>query len=385
MNTLSPSQAAAMADGVYLVRGRSIAELRRVRQPLGCEPMFGLAGEDRFKGVSGSVVKLETGFGYLAEGEGVFQGELACVTRGTLDAYDWASNINVALQVGPGGHLVHAGFNEVWKSFRPMLDAYLRNRNPTHIHCVGHSLGGALAFLNADYFTMRNVAPVSVYTFGSPRAGTTWFAQDLTDKIGADRVFRTGHVADPVPMIPLFPFYHVPIASKEYVVNRQAGGAFISASAHSMKSSYIPGVTGRDWGSLLRTESNVTDSEIQSWLTMSSQGGGVLAYSAEALRMIGRLLQWMLRKAGAIVLGSVSLGITVGATLLDQLAGMIAAGARLSKELAGAGMAMARAIFRFLGYAAASTYDLTMQFLRWLLQLLFSSLAGMASRAVALL
>ena len=84
MSTLSPAQAAGMADGVYLLRGRTIAELRRIAQPLGCEPMFTVAGEERFKAVSGAVLKLETGFGYLAEGAGAFRGEIACITRGTF-------------------------------------------------------------------------------------------------------------------------------------------------------------------------------------------------------------------------------------------------------------------------------------------------------------
>jgi hypothetical protein len=286
------------------------------------------------------------------------------------------------MQFGPSGRLVHAGFNETWRSFSPQVRAFLRNRNPSQIHCIGHSLGGALAFLNADYFMAQKIAPVKVYTFGAPRVGLTWFAKNLTQLLGADGVYRVSHAADPVPMIPLWPFCHVPVGASSHQLAREQG-AFIRFSAHSMANSYIPGVHGKTWGALRRDETEVSDAEVNSWLQLTREGRGVLAYSAEGLRMIGRLLRWILKKAGALMAGTAGLALTLGATLLDQLAWMIGQAIALSKELAIAGAALARGVFAFLGYAGATIGELTARFLRWLLNLLLGRLGGMAAQALA--
>src|SRR5699024_9322989 len=112
-----------------------------------------------------------SGFGYIAAGKGAHAGEVLVATRGTATRYDWLSNLNVAMQAGPGGTLVHAGFNEVWKSFAADVSAFLRGRNPSVVHCVGHSLGGALATLTADACSSAGIGELRLYTFGSPRVG----------------------------------------------------------------------------------------------------------------------------------------------------------------------------------------------------------------------
>ena len=384
MHTLSPSQAASMAEGVYRLRNKSLAELHRVRQPLGCEGLFRVEDDARLQGRSGAVVKELSGFGYIAVGEGAFQGQIACVTRGTQTNYDWASNGNIGLQTGPDGQYVHAGFNEIWKSYREALDTFLKGRNPSHVHCIGHSLGGALASLSADYFSGRGVAAVSLYTFGAPRAGTLGFANRLTQKVGADCIFRLSHDADPVPMIALYPFHHVPTTTTGYALGRASGSSIISVGAHSMLTSYMPGTSGKEWNALLHVESALTDREVQSWLEETANGSGVMAYSAEALRMIGRLLQWMLRKAGALTANAISLGVTAGCTLLDRLAWVLERGCTFAKDLSRAGVALATAIYRFLGYAAGAVPELTMRFLRWLLGLLLQRIGGIAQRALSL-
>ncbi|MCB1777549.1 MAG: lipase family protein, partial [Candidatus Competibacteraceae bacterium] len=213
MSTLTPQQAAAIATGVYRLMNRSISELQARGGELGCEDRFAIDDSSRFTGQSGGLIawKEITGFGYIAAGQGSYQGEMLLATRGTQSKPDWLSNLNIGLQLGPGGYPVHAGFNEVWKSFAPEVRAFLRNRNPTLIHCVGHSLGGALASLGADYLSAAQAGAVKLYTFGAPRAGVGLFAESLSSRIGVDHMFRVYHTADPVPMIPVFPFQHAPV------------------------------------------------------------------------------------------------------------------------------------------------------------------------------
>ncbi len=388
MPLLTPTQAAAIARGVYRLREDSVSTVTQERgQLLGCEGMFAANDSGRFEARSGGLLwKQLSGFGYAAVGEGVYSGDLLIATRGTQTEYDWASNLNIAMQQGPGGLPVHAGFNEIWKGFAPELRAMLKGRNPTRIHCVGHSLGGALASINADLLSAGKVAEVVLYTFGCPRTGDGLFARSLTQRLGRQHIFRVYHPADPVPMIPLFPFWHLPFGGDGLRIGNDAG-ALVSVDAHLMPPSYIPGVRDRSWADLGHGGASPNEGrQVQSWLERAAEGqGGFVMGSARLLSMIGRALAWLLAKAGMLVLGGVGVALAVGATVLDQLAWMLGQAAQLSKEVGLQVRSLIGAIFSFLGRKAVQGVDVTVAFLRWLLELLFSSLRTMAERALALI
>ena len=181
-HALSPSQAAAIADGVYALKERTVAEHRERNAPMSSEdPLLddasGFSGltSRRFEARSGSVFWHElSGFGYIAEGAGPRAGELLIATRGTATAADALTDANFGFVIGPAGKLVHSGFMTCWKSYSRVLETALRGKSPRRIHCVGHSLGGALAMFNAEHLAQRRVAEVLVYTFGAPRVGD-WF------------------------------------------------------------------------------------------------------------------------------------------------------------------------------------------------------------------
>ena len=83
--------------------------------------------------------------------------------------------------------------------------------------------------------------------------------------------------------------------------------------------------------------------------------------------------------------GAIGVTLTVSATLLDQLAWLLAKGAAASKEVAGLVSGLMKAIFRFLVRVTQAVTDLTVGFLRWVLDLLFTSVRVVAERAVTLL
>jgi len=159
MNTLSPRDAAEAAWDVYQLRVQNLDAVQATGSLLGPQGAFAIGS--KVTATSGALFRSASGYGYIAEGTGRFKGEMLCVTRGTQTLADWGSNLNTGLQSGPTGRFVHAGFNTIRKSYESQIDAYLRGRNPSHIHCVGHSLGGALAMLNADYFLAKKIAPVT--------------------------------------------------------------------------------------------------------------------------------------------------------------------------------------------------------------------------------
>ncbi|KAH9936333.1 alpha/beta-hydrolase [Fomitopsis serialis] len=89
---------------------------------------------------------------------------------------------------------VHSGFaNE---------QAQTASIGATTVICVGHSLGGALAELDAVYFKLNLPSNIAVVgrTFGTPRVGNSDWA-DLVNSLVPDFT-RMNNVDDPVPIVP---------------------------------------------------------------------------------------------------------------------------------------------------------------------------------------
>jgi len=385
MPILTPVQAGEIARGVYDLRTQSVGDA--LKTGIGTDGLFAVDDGSAFKGTSGALMfrKLST-FGYIARGVGPFNTEVLIATRGTATLADWVTDANIAIQVGPGGLPVHAGFHETWKSFAADLQAFFRDHNPSRVHCVGHSLGGALAALSADFVSARGIAAVELYTFGSPRVGDGLFARSLTRRISAESIHRVSHPSDPVPMIPLFPFWHLPFGGAGLAIARGNQG-LVSAGAHSMASSYLAAVREHSWASLAAGQAKADDAlRTQTWLERAAEGhGGFVMGSATLLSLIGKALAWLLARAGQLVMGGLGTALTAGATVLDQIAWLLTRAAQLSKELAGHIKTLIGAIFRFLGRKLGEAVDVTVAFMRWLLETLFSTLRAIGQRALSML
>jgi len=382
MDILSPSQAAAIAVGGYSLRDEPSAARSKLIDPLNIEGLFG--DSKRFTGTYGALMfKPLTGFGFVAAGVGPFAGDLLIATRGTDTIPDWLTDGNIGVQFGPGGRMVHAGFNETWKSFAPALREFLRGRNPTRIHCVGHSLGGALAFLNADFITANRIADVRLYTFGAPRAGSDAFARQLTDRVKKENIYRVSNPVDPVPMIPIFPFFHLPYNEEGLQIGRTSNMP-VSFAGHKMAVSYAPGVAGKAWSDLRVAAPG--EREVKGWLENAAAGyGGAIMGGAKLLDMIGRALAYLVKLAGKLAVGTVGLGFAAGMTVIDQVAWLLTKAAQISAEMSTGLLMLVGMIFKFLGRTLVQGMQITTAFLRWVLDLLFSSLRSAAHRALSFL
>jgi triacylglycerol lipase len=123
--------------------------------------------------------------------------------------------------------------------------------------------------------------------------------------------------------------------------------------------------------------------QVKAWLERAAEGkGGMVMGSAKLLSMIGRALRWLLATAGTLIANETSASITAGLTVLDQLAWLLTRAAHLSKELGVALRALIGAIFSFLGRQIVQAHQITVAFVRWVLDLLFSTLRATAFRAV---
>ena len=217
MNTLTPTQAVQVALLAYKAKSiKSTTLLNNSLHPsLRGSFNFGVSPE-AVQGISGGFFShlfgLSTGFGLLGHGQGLYQGDSVITIRGTASLRDGLTDAHFGLSGGSNGSMVHAGFNKTFYSMKPALQEFvaanIRDKITGCVHIVGHSLGGALATLSADWIKAEYSLPVKLYTFGSPRVGLDNFSRAATSRI--DKIYRCTHGADPVTKVPLWPFSHAP-------------------------------------------------------------------------------------------------------------------------------------------------------------------------------
>ncbi|HPT57178.1 MAG TPA: lipase family protein [Casimicrobium sp.] len=379
MPQLTPSQAAKLADSAYLLENEELEFVAPA--DLNLPPNF--AVDSKFSGRTGLGVGSLTGFGFVAGGNcDATRNEMIVAIRGTDPTLvgDIFTDALIGFGVpGPTGSTVHTGFSRTWRSLQNQIDRRLPPNSlvGTSVHCIGHSLGGALATLAADHLSARG-AHVKLYTFGCPRVGMIDFTTALTKRVGADNMFRVYHPADPVPMMPVFPFTHAPAGQIGYALACGSNERF-RGEAHKMKTSYIPGVSNMSYAALARNGAQtLSDRQIESWLKKVKAGGWIQNYGARAMEMIGIALDWVLRKIleGAMI--GLQPYLAAGVSLMDALAYVLHIGARLVKDVSWYIEAIMLAILKFVGRTVTQGVSLSIQFIRWALEKMLRELAAMA-------
>ncbi|MEM9127140.1 MAG: lipase family protein [Pseudomonadota bacterium] len=375
---LSGKTAARLAQSVYALRlnDNVQAALAASAEGTALFDMFHIDDSaKRVIGQSGAVYRPATGFGLLLRRKGaVNQGEYVLAIRGTefSSISDWLSNANVTLDRGPGGWPVHAGFNRVYRSMSRAVNEALAGKNITTLHVCGHSLGGALATLFAAEFAFNNKADVKLATFGAPRPAPPFFCHSLARKLGDANMRRVYTLADPVPMVPLWPFSHPPGA--QYAVNANFGS--ITKDAHSMDEVYLDRMPDSGWPVPDRTPNY---RNVDYWLQRANSASG--PFSAMGYWALGKALQ------GILALAEAALGIVfvAGATLLDTLAEILVNAARVAALVGDLLLRFVRAAMRFLGQVASgvrSAAEITAWFLRSILNRIYSGVAAAARGAI---
>jgi len=184
-------------------------------------------------------------------------------------------------------------------------------------------------------------------------------------------------------MVPIFPFFHLPHGEEGLRIGRTSNMP-ISFAGHKMAVSYAPGVAGKAWSDL---RVNAPDErEVKGWLENASAGyGGAIMGGAKLLDMIGRALAYLVKLAGKLAVGTVGLALTAGMTVVDQVAWLLTRAAQISAEMGSGLLMLVGMIFKFLGRTVVQGTQITTAFLRWVLDLLYSSLRAAAHRALSLL
>lgn len=244
MKSLSPRLASRIAEIPYHVYGK---ERKRVQPYINKSFTFDTKS-DVLQGTTGGFLGfggMTSDFAVVGYGKGEYADHLVLSFRGTeSNMGDKLADGNIGLKGSYNGQPVHAGFVNLFNTIRPQLVKLFSNaKAPKLVHCVGHSLGGAIASLAADWIKARYKYRVHLYTFGAPKVGLKSYSLRRVDKS-----YRCTHGADPVPMIPLWPFVH---AGNEYRLDGSNGVYFFTHTlAARGNPGYVNTASQEDWGFL---------------------------------------------------------------------------------------------------------------------------------------
>ncbi len=374
MPILLPRDAIDAAIGAYAIEGAGSNAEQKFSIYESLTDKFSFSKGGRFESTTGAfLLKSKSGFGVIARGKGKYAGEALITIRGTATLKDWLTDANIGIQMSSTGKLVHAGFNRVFKEFEQDIYDYFSFNHFSRVHCVGHSLGGALAGMTAEYLSNNNLAQPYLYTFGSPRIGYQSFAERLTQQTGANNIFRVHHHNDIVSLVPVWPFVHVPQPGLSCCLKNHKYN-FISAHYKENYATSLKGV--EDWSTIkVPVADEVADVQIKKWLSMDT----VNVLSSFTINMIGAAIKYILKAAG---IGIQLIGIA-GITVLDQLSYALDKAIQVSKDVSQWAEMLMKKILSALGKTMNTTVNFTVEFIRKVFTLLSTAVNSMVRSAMS--
>ena len=322
-----------------------------------------------------------SGFGYTLTYEGQGKKHVVIATRGTrpeLGAADVITDLRAGYTSFGDCGSVHKGFKRTFDSILPNIerDAGLISSADV-IHCVGHSLGGAVATLVAAHFSQVGKA-VKLYTFGSPRVGCFGAYETIQSKIGKQNIYRVAHDLDPISYIAPFPYVHVVPAANDdnNMTLLSPTGRLLSTANHDMRE-YIKSVGSLGWDGV-RKLSNAVDYDnalLSRWLLHDTNDPGWVTYaSANTLSILFKLFSHVLR--------GISTSLILGLTAVDLLAEILLKGMHKLQVLGAKIFQLLKYAAIWAGIKAVESTDFTASVIRLILAKMLSSLKSLTDNAL---
>ena len=226
MPELTPRVAAELANEVYALATGSLMEQKLFLS----RPEFSTKQQPLLAKVGFRLLNTRDAFGACVEGGKGYEGDIFLIFRGSTKlAADWMTNFRMGVSLTD----THIGFNAAFESMTPQINDFFQKLkskdSPVNIkrvgtiHCIGHSLGGAVASIAAKWIATHKTKNVKLYTFGAPKPGLLTFSKNLTYSVGKKNIFRCYHPTDPVPMTPLFPYVQPPTPGFGHLIPSAAG------------------------------------------------------------------------------------------------------------------------------------------------------------------
>lgn len=378
MTEIEPKHAATLAEEIYAAQSKMGTTLflknSLFSQKSGSSQH--LKSEVGFR-----VINARDGFGICVRGGTGYEKDIFIMFRGTtMSNYgaDVISDIRIGVETSKTGLPVHVGFNHAFCSMLPDIREFLgMNIDATGtVHVIGHSLGGAVAAIAADWLSSQGKR-VKLYTFGAPKPGLEFFADRLTTKLGAENIYRVYHATDVVPMVPVYPFAHSPTSHCGYQL---PSNSFISLAAHKMVN-YGKSVKNKSWDTLKNMgEQSAYTNSIEYWLKSDKP---LNPADPKTWEWINAGLTWVLRKVIGGTAVYLQSPIISALSLADKIAWILRKGIDLSIDAGGWVLSLMRKIMQALGMRVAkAATELTQQFMRIILRCLIEKMSGEARRAM---
>ena len=327
----------------------------------------------------GWLFQQKTGFVLLGEGKGPLNGHKLIAVRGTTKSLaDALTDFHCSFGMSASGSAIHNGFARTFESFRPALQRYVeRTPASTTFHCVGHSLGGALAGLVADWISHSYGRSTQLYTFGAPRVGKANFANGTSHRV--NKIFRCTHGSDPVPMVPLWPFIHAPVKGVEY---RLDGAQSISMAAHTMDDTGTPGYINTanhsSWEPLADKAYDFLNQPVRLRYENSQQA----SFSTYWADRLSAAIITLLKDAGYYTAFMIQTAAVSGWTFYDLLARTMEKIAQVGGALVEQLKGLLGHMLAFAGKAVSLLRDLTFNFIRWVFEVTLKRLYTVAREAL---
>lgn len=391
MNELNPSQIFQLSKNAYTTKKGDSVLLRR---ELDIElPFVNIDSLRIITATSGLTSPVSSGFGFMAQLNGGRSREIVIATRGTATWADAGTDINAIPTPGPTGHAIHKGFGTTFKSYVQQLNEFIKQQNlgfkPTAVHCMGHSLGGALANLNAAACAELGLNSY-LYTVAAPRVGMVPYAEHLSRKMNVAHVYRVANEADIVTMVPCYPFVHSPYVHGTYLL--EGGMLKVNPMQHMLANGY-GSMVNSSWKQMQSlTQAKQQQLENSLYPANNKEAGqfeqlarmpGAM-FSGRLLKLINKAIHDMLSRLGAQSLLSVGHYRTGAFTVLDQMAEILARYAQASHKQAKEVAGMLNAIMAYLGRSTHALADASVVTIRWVFNLLHLSVNTMAKQAIQL-
>ena len=379
---LSPTISSTLALQVYDINGSNPKALKVFLK----NSIFSQQGGNALlkAEVGGRILRAATdGFGLCAKGAGQYKNDLFLIFRGTTEANnkaDFITDARIGITHSRTGLPVHIGFNHTFNSMLPDIRSYLLEAKATGVvHCIGHSLGGAVASLAADWVAKNTSNCARLYTFGAPRVGTEWFVKSTTNNILARNMFRVYHRTDPVPMVALYPFMQAPYQKNGHFIGSTE--PLTSGAAHSMVK-YVRSVKGKSWKQLsgIPDQPYNVEAAIENWLRSKTP---VTSASPTFWRWIDSALIYVLKKVAMTSILALQ-GVLIGAfTLADKIAYILAKGIELADNLSIWIEHLMRKMMQALGMRVVKAKEeLTRNLIRYVLRRITETASRDASNAL---
>ncbi|WDE05163.1 lipase family protein [Thalassomonas viridans] len=382
MSVLTPRIAAELAEFVYQFKNASSTGISNFASTSLIEKNFDFnLSNGPVQGVSGGffshLFNRSTGFAVMGQGKSPqYKGQHIIAIRGTefTSGRDWLTNFHIGLSGSANGSAAHAGFNKAFNSMRPAFQNYLDKNPGGTLHCIGHSLGGALATLTANWAKSEYGREVKLYTFGAPRVGMEGFS--IKTNASIEKIYRCTHGADPVPSVPLWPFTH---AGTEYQLSSGSG---MSIDAHSMTGNspgYINTAGKCDDFSKLQT---ISARNISQTVRLQYENRYQAFFSPHWSERISAALITLLKDSGYYAAVAAQATMTVGLTFYDMLARTLTEVAQASAKFAGQATGLLGHMLVFAGKASVKITELTYEFIRWVFSITVNALYRIARQAI---